>query len=222
MSARALAALSLLTVVSLTAACGSTSASSGPPAPGSPNSGVPARNDAAALADLKASPKWNEPSCRWLEHGGFVQGSPQEEAIYRAAGQMGFIDLVETGTRWHLNRADAPTFSVTLTDRGKAETATCSPTSKPGSWGVPVAKRRYISGKFVAQEPYGRVVYEVDMEWVPTPVGDQVSHVLTRHMTVQSGRYQFKVYMKEGYELGSKTKGWIIDAMDDRKTYTQR
>ena len=139
-----------------------------------------------------------------------------DEALYRATSQMAYIDLAETGQAYHHGRM-APVFNVTLTERGKEISRTCGTPSKSTTFYVPTATRRYTSGAFLKQEPGGRTVYEVDFTWVPTPIGDQVSHVLTGAMAIKAGPARAKVFMKK-LRAGSDTgpNGWTVDAIDDR------
>lgn len=221
MTARA--SLPYIFIVSLAAAAASACSSSA--ATDAPDTGAAARiaagrtgpaDDAGAMVDLQSSEKWINPSCRWLRAEAYVVPSPNEESLYRAASQMGYIDLTETGQQYHLNRM-APVFNVKLTDRGKETSATCGPTSKATSFGVPVSARRFGSGRFVKQETH-RTVYEVDYTWVPTPVGDQVMIALSGHMAVQVGEYRTKVYMRKmrGVSPATGANGWMVDAIDER------
>jgi hypothetical protein len=205
----------LLSLTLLAAGCSSEPAAAGSAATATSAAGV-VRDDAAALADLQASDKWTDPRCRWLESGAWVLASVQEEALYRAASLMGFIEMTQAGQAYHLNR-QAPAWKITLTDAGKAEAGTCSPTSKPTSWGVPVSKRQFTSGRFVEEQPGGRMVYAVDFAWVPTSVGDQVVFALTGRLAVENGAYRTKVYLRKGRAVIAPSQhGWLVDAIDDR------
>lgn len=174
--------------------------------------------DSGAMTDLAASPKWSQPSCRWLKHGAYVLAYPQETALYRAAYEVGYIDMQETGTT---NRTGTPepTWRIALTEQGKVVAAECPPSTKPEVWGVPVSRRQLIAGKFVAQaQGHGqRTTYEVDYTWVPTEVGEKVRHELTGTMQVQEGRYRTKVYLKRGpdFTVNVGPNGWYVDAVDE-------
>ena len=175
-------------------------------------------DDAVAMRDLQASEKFSAPHCRWLESGAWVQGSPQEEALYTAAAQSQYIEMTQTGQQWYLNRADAPVFRVALTDRGRAASKTCGPTSKAATWGVPVSERTFIAARFVEQMPSNRTAYEVDYRWTPTAVGAQVLHVLTGHMAVQHGTFRTKVYMRKGRDHSVPTPTqWTVIAIEERE-----
>lgn len=170
---------------------------------------------AAALADLQASAKWTGPRCRWLETGAWIVAYPQETALYRAASDLGYIEMTEAG---QANRTGVPqsAWRIALTDAGKVEAAKCTGSSRRAVFGVPVSQRKFIAGKFVESEPYGRTVYEVEYAWVPTGVGERVLGVLTDKMAVEEGTYRTKVYLRKGRAANTAAgNGWVVDAIDD-------
>ena len=101
--------------------------------------------DEAAMADLQASPKWQQPRCRWLKSGTWIAAYPQERAVYQAAADFRLIEMREAGT---INRTGnpEPAWNIKVTDAGKAEAATCSPATPP-NFGVPVSRRQFVSAK---------------------------------------------------------------------------
>ena len=208
------------------AACSSSAASESPAdgaAAKTPVGRTGPADDAGAMADLQTSEKWTDPRCRYVTSGAHEVPSPNEEALYRAAAGMGYLDLTESGQEYKFGRM-APVFNVTVTDRGKEVSASCGPASNNKSFGVPVSARRFGSGKFVKQEPYGRTVYEVDFTWVPTPVGDQVMISLSGNMAVPVGEYRAKVFMRKMMRTSIATgaNGWMVDGIDDRSAQKLR
>jgi hypothetical protein len=177
--------------------------------------------DESAMADLKVSPEWTLPSCRWLETGAWVLAWPQETAIYEAARDLGYIEMEQAGMG---NRVrPEPAWRIALTEAGKAESARCGRgSSKPEVFGMPVSERKLISGKRYGEpDAYNpdRTLFDVQFEWVPTPVGDRVKHVLTSHMTVQQGVTTAKVALRYGEHLVKKGGNrWWVEQIHERRT----
>jgi hypothetical protein len=204
----------LLVVVISPAGCGSG------PAPGESQEGgapsaSPERRDAGAMADLQASATWSAPRCRWLETGAWILAYPQDTALYRAAHDLGYIEMEEVGQGNRIGVPE-PAWRIALTDEGRAEAAKCPASSKSTVWGVPVSYRRFTSGTHVGEDAGVRTVYEVEYDWEPTAVGGKVKHVLTDKMTVEEGTYRTKVYMRKGRDLiAPGPNGWMVVAIDD-------
>jgi|SRR5688572_5318845 len=199
------------------AGCNSAPSTLGGPVAGKVSSATadvrtPETRDAGAMEDLIASEKWTEPRCRWLKTGAWVLAWPQETALYRAAYDAGFIEMVEVGQGNRIGKPE-PAWRITLTEKGKTETAECT-TPGADNWGVPVSRRRLISGRYAGEDYGGRTVFEVDFEWVPTPIGEQVKHELTRYMTVEEGTYRTRVYLYNSRGRIDRGKnGWSVDAI---------
>lgn len=176
----------------------------------------PGERDAGALADLELSEKWSSPRCRWLKTGAWVLAYPGETALYRAAYQVGYIEMEEVGQD-NRHGTPEPAWKIKLTELGKAETAECKASSSD-SWGVPVSRRRLLSGTYVGEEPSpsNRFIYEVEYQWVPTTVGEDARHALTGTQAVEEGTYRTRVYLRRGPRLTSPgPNGWWVDAIDD-------
>jgi hypothetical protein len=181
----------LLGLALIVTGCGS-SGSSGGSAAGTAASS--SDGDAGVLAHLQTSETWTAPRCRWLEHGTWILADRQDTALYRAAADLGYISIEQVGEGNRIGVPE-PAWRITLTDAGKAEAARCPPSSKPSVWGVPVSQRRFLSGKYVGKDYGQRSLFEVEFEWVPTAVGEQVKQVLTDHMKVEEGKSMARVYM---------------------------
>jgi hypothetical protein len=215
MQLRTSAAVTLLGVVLYSAGCSSKPAARESEAAAATPAASGGGGDAGALADLQASPKWSGPRCRWLETGAWVVAYPQDTALYRAAYELSYIEMTEVGRANRIGTPE-PAWKISLTDSGKAEAATCPPTSKPTSWGVPVSRRQFISGKNAGASGE-RTVFDVEYAWVPTDVGVRVKFVLTDKMAVEEGTYRTKVYMRKtrGF-TGAGANGWSVDQIDER------
>ena len=175
-------------------------------------------SDDGAMADLQADSTWSRPRCRWLETGAWVLAWPQETALYEAARDFGYIEMEQVGMG---NRVrPEPAWKIALTDAGKAESARCgSGSSRSEVWGVPVADRRFISGRRIKEpDMYNpdQTAFEVEFEWVPTAVGDRVKHVLMNKMAVEQGVHRTRVslqYPKHGINKGAN--GWWVAQIAD-------
>ena len=107
-----------------------------------------------------------------------------------------------------------PAWKVALTDAGKAESARCGKGSdRREVFGVPVAERRFISGKRTGEpNKYypDQAIFEVELEWVPTPAGNRVRHILTGNMTVEEGLATATVRMVYGRSFDKGPNGWGV------------
>ncbi|GMV04566.1 MAG: hypothetical protein AMXMBFR53_08460 [Gemmatimonadota bacterium] len=138
----------------------------------------------------------------------------QETALLRAAAEFGYVRLEQVG--WG-NRTGTrePAWRVTLTEEGRAEAASCSPTSKAHVWGIPVSRRELLAASFHGPDPMNdvRKIYEVEYRWVPTRVGDRVARALSGPMAVESGTYRTRVDLLNSPELIDPS-GWAVDQID--------
>ena len=177
--------------------------------------------DAGAMADLQASPKWTQPNCRWLETGAHLLFYPQDTAVLMAARDLGYAEVEQVGTGNRTGTVE-PAWSVRLTDAGKTESAKCGKgSSRETVFGVPVSQRRFISGRRTGEPDMynsNRTLFEVEFEWVPTPAGDRVKHVLTSHMAVEQGLAKAQVSMLYGDRVINKgSNGWTVQAIGDSR-----
>ncbi len=182
--------------------------------------------DAGAMADLQASAAWAEPRCRWLETGAHQLFYSQDTAVLQAAAALGYVELEQIGTG---NRTGVPepAWKVALTDAGRRESAKCgSGSSRSTVFGVPVSGRRFISGRRIAEpDVYNpdQTTFEVQFEWMPTPAGDRVKHVLTDKMTVEQGLATARVVMLYGNRVTNKgPNGWAVRAIQDGRASARR
>ena len=158
----------------------------------------PEQRDASAREALLQSQLWLDPSCRWLEYGAWVVPDSQQAPIYKAAEEVGYIEMKEAGqdTRHYTPR---PAYDVTLTDLGETETADCKTESYGKKvWGVPVSRRSLKSLTYIKDGPaYSDYTYfALEEEWLPTTVGERVKDVLTSYMKVQYGTWHTQVLMR--------------------------
>jgi hypothetical protein len=145
-----------------------------------------------------------------------VVPSVAEEALLRAASRLNYLELSEAGREFRFNR-NAPALNITLTDSGRAESAKCGQTSKPTSWGLPVATRKFINGTFVSNEAIGRTVYDVEFEWVTTSAADTARFDLPPTAAIDAGVFHSKVYMHKGRDVGPPGRnGWAVMTIIDR------
>ncbi len=171
----------------------------------------PEERDRTAVADLMKSEKFSGPRCRWLKYGAWILAWPSETHLYRAAQEVGIIEMEEVGTD---NRTGTPepAWRITITEAGKNEIADC-PKVSPGrnDWGVPVSRRRLISAKYVGEGTRysGITLYDVEYEWVPTAVGEKVKAHLTGPMKVEEGKYRAQISLKK------VPHGWYVDQTND-------
>ena len=222
---RAISAIALIGVAIVSAAsCG---AEPGPTA--TVSAGLPrliSGSDAGALADLQASAAWAEPRCRWLETGAHLLAYRQDTEVYKAARDLGFVEMEQVGTGNRIGTIE-PAWRVQLTEPGRTETAKCGRgSSKSTVFGVPVSERRFISGKRTAEPDMynpNRTVFEVEFEWVPTAAGDRVKHNLTDKMTVEQGLATARVTMLYGDRVINKgPNGWVVQAIHDGRRTASR
>ena len=93
-------------------------------------------------------------------------------------------------------------------------------------FGVPVAGRRFISGKRSAEpDTYNpdRTIFDVEFEWTPTPAGDHIKSVLTNHRAVEQGLAMARVVMPHGNRAGGKgPNGWTVQSINDDRRGTAR
>ena len=183
-------------------------------------------SDAGAMADLRDSPRWAEPRCRWLETGAHVLAYPQDTAVLEAARDLGFVEMEQVGTGNRTGRVE-PAWRIRLTDAGRAESAKCgSGSTRSTTFGVPVSQRRFISGKRTAEADMyspNRAMFEVEFEWVPTSVGDRVKYVLTGNMAVEQGLAKATVSMLHGDRAVNKgANGWTVQAINDGRRVSGR
>ena len=211
----------MIVLVSLAIASGACSPEAGSTESGSVLPATSTGTDAGAFADLQASAEWLKPRCRWLETGAHILFYPQDTAVLMAARDLGYaaVDEVGTGNR---TGTPEPAWRVTLTEAGKAESATCGPgSSRSTTFGVPVSTRRFLSGKRTgAPDMYNpnRTMFEVEFEWTPTAAGNQVKYVLTNHMTVEQGLATARVAMLYNARAASKgSNGWTVQAIHDNR-----
>lgn len=182
--------------------------------------GGSAQSDEGAMADLQASRQWQEPRCRWLKTGTWIAAYPQDTAVYRAAADLGYIEMTEVGQVNRIGRPE-PAWKIVLTDAGKAESATCSPATPP-NFGVPVSRRQFVSAKRTEVDYSGYTVFHVDFIWVPTPAGDRVRHELTGNMTVEEGPARAIARLDNRPRSFPKgPNGWAVIRLDDRRRDTQ-
>jgi hypothetical protein len=206
---RPLAIVCALTLVSI--GCSATPAPGEPGAQTSPGGGEAGDG---AMADLEESAAWTSPSCRWLETGAWVLASPQETALLRAAHELGYIEMAETGQGNRFGTPE-PAWKITLTETGEAEASQCPPSSKSTVWGLPVSRRELMSGTPAGTDAGGRTIYDVEFAWVPTDAGERVTDVLTGNMTVEEGTYRTKVYLQKGPGISGGPNGWYVNAIND-------
>lgn len=171
--------------------------------------------DAGVKAALQASDRWSGARCRWLETGTWILAYSQDTALYRAAHELGYIEMEEVGQGNRIGVPE-PAWRIALTEAGKVEAANCPPQSKPTAWGIPVSWRKLISATYVGQDNGERTIYEVEYAWVPTAVGEKVKHVLTDKMTVEEGTYRTKVYLRGGPDLiAPGANKWVVLEIND-------
>ena len=182
--------------------------------------------DDGAMTDLQASSAWAEPRCRWLETGAHQLFYAQDTAMLQAAAALGYVDLEQVGTGNRIGVVE-PAWRVALTEAGRGESAKCgSGSSRATVFGVPVSQRRFVSGRRVAEpDMYNpdQTAFEVQFEWVPTPAGERVKHVLTDKMTVEQGSATARVVMLHGSRATAKgPNGWAVHAIHDNRSSTVR
>ena len=181
--------------------------------------------DEGAMADLQASAEWKQPRCRWLETSAHIEFYPNDAEVLMAARNLGYVEAeqVGMGTR---HAKPQPAWRVALTDAGKAESARCGKGSdRREVFGVSVSERRFISGKRTGEpNKYypDQAIFEVELEWVPTPAGDQVRHRLTGHMTVEEGLATARVTMAYGRSFNKGPNGWGVVAINDPRRKIER
>jgi hypothetical protein len=174
-----------------------------------------ATGEAEALADLQASPEWLKPRCRWLKTGAWILAFPQETAVYRAAYEAGFIEMTQVGEDNRIGTVE-PAWKIALTESGKIESASCSTAAGQSGFGVPVSRRRFVAAAAPQKDLSGYSIFEVELTWVPTAVGESVRHVLMEHMSVEEGPSTARVTMARGPGiLGTGANGWAVMRVDD-------
>ena len=199
------------------------------PGTSSNGSALPATStgtDDGAMTDLQASSAWAAPRCRWLETGAHLLFYPQDTAVLQAAAALGYVELEQVGTGNRIGVVE-PAWRVALTEAGRTESAKCGRgSSRSTVFGVPVSERRFVSGRRVAgPDMYNpdQTAFEVQFEWVPTPAGERVKHVLTDKMTVEQGMATARVVMLHGNRAAGKgLNGWAVRAIHDNQTSTRR
>jgi len=171
---------------------------------------TPEERDRTAIVDLLASEQFSAPRCRWLKYGAWILAWPQETALYKAANELGYIEMEQAGTDNRIGTPE-PAWKITITESGRAEIADCKVVNGDDDWGVPVSRRKFISAKYVGDDPggSGNTTYEVEYEWVPTAVGERVKSVLEGNMAVEEGKYRAQVWLRKNPDK------WYVDQLHD-------
>ena len=170
--------------------------------------------DEGAMSDLQASAEWKEPRCRLLETSAHIEFYPHEAEVLMAARDLGYVDAEQVGMG-HRHAKPQPAWRVAVTDAGKAESARCGDrlSDRRAVFGVPVSERRFISGRRTGEpNKYypDQAIFEVELEWVPTPAGNRVRHILTGNMTVEEGLATATVRMVYGRSYNKGPNGWGV------------
>lgn len=126
----------------------------------------PQERDVSVREAIESSETWRQPRCRWLETGAWVLAYSDEEKLYRAVSDVGFIELEVVGQGNRYGVAE-PAYRVKLREQGITETAECK-SSKPTVWGVSVSRREFISATYTGEAPNaGLTIYHVVFKWQP-------------------------------------------------------